>query len=233
MSVPSRAALFAVLFSAAFGASALAGGASALAGGASALAGGPSLAKGGAQDVDGGAEGVDGGAEARGKAEARGVGPVTGRPLPRFVSLRSRQTNMRVGPGTKYAIRWRYTRPGLPVEVVGEHGNWLHVRDADGEGGWVLHSLLVGRRTAVVAPWSVERTDDGIAALLRTASSPLFDARARPARVAPTVARLQAGTVVRVRECDTRWCAVEARGHRAWLPQSALWGVYPRERIED
>ena len=165
------------------------------------------------------------------------VGPVTGRELPRFASLKSRSVNMRVGPGTKYAIAWRFQRPSLPVEIVGEHGNWREIRDADGAKGWVLHSLLLGRRTAVVAPWSVApaNEDDGIANLISAKlakSAPLLDAHGGPSRDEPVRAKLQAGLVVKVKACDRRWCAVEAQGREVWLPQSALWGVRRGEVIE-
>ena len=170
------------------------------------------------------------------------VGPVTGRDLPRFASLKSRSVNMRVGPGTRYAIAWRFRRPGLPVRIVGEHGNWREIEDSDGVSGWVLHSLLLGRRTAVVAPWSAPSAEgeaDGIANLISTSLSssglgsdaPLLDAHAGPSRDEPVRARLQAGLVVKVKACDGRWCAVEAKDHEAWLPQSALWGVERDERI--
>ena len=161
---------------------------------------------------------------------APAVGPVTGRPLPRFVSLKGRAVNMRVGPGRKFAIAWRFLRPGLPVEIIGEHANWLQIRDSDGAEGWVLHSLLVGRRTALVAPWSAGG-DDGIARLVSAGRAPLLDAYRGPSRDEPVTARLQAGLVVKLVRCDTRWCAVEAQGRKAWLPQSALWGVRRDERI--
>ena len=163
---------------------------------------------------------------------APAVGPVTGRPLPRFASLKSRSVNMRVGPGTRYPIAWRFRRPGLPVSIVGEHGNWLEIADADGARGWVLHSLLVGRRTALVAPWSARARGSGIARLVSTQAAPLLDAYARPSRDAPIRARLQAGVVVKVEACDTRWCAVRAKGLEMWLPQSALWGVAQNEVLK-
>lgn len=149
-------------------------------------------------------------------AAKRSTGRVTGLPLPRFVSLKSRFVNMRVGPGTQYRIAWTYRRVGLPMQVVAEHGLWRKVADAEGTTGWVLHSLIAGRRTAVVAPWSVDAASPD--------RSPLVTARHEPGgeRVA---ARLQAGLVVPLERCERGWCVVRADGHRAWLPQRVLWGV--------
>jgi SH3-like domain-containing protein len=80
--------------------------------------------------------------------------PVTGLPVPRYVSLKSDRVNLREGPSKEHRTRWVYQRAGLPVEIVAEFETWRRVRDADGSEGWVLHSLLSGRRTALVAPWS-------------------------------------------------------------------------------
>ena len=155
--------------------------------------------------------------------QAPKAGRVTGLPLPRYVSLKSRSVNMRVGPGTQYRIAWTYRRHGLPMQVVAEHGLWRKLSDAEGTTGWVLHSLITGRRTAVVAPWSVDAGSPD--------RSPLVLARREPGgeRVA---ARLQAGLVVSIDRCERGWCAVKADGHHAWLPQRVLWGVDVGEVVQ-
>ena len=83
-----------------------------------------------------------------GASAADGKGVVTGLPVPRFVSLKSDKVNMRVGPGKKYAIDWRYERKGLPVEVIQEFDRWRKVRDADGTEGWVKSGYLVVEKPA-------------------------------------------------------------------------------------
>ena len=85
-------------------------------------------------------------------AEAETKGP-SGLPLPRFVSLKAQRVNMRVGPGRDYKVEWMYTKAGLPLEILQEYDNWRKVRDPEGNEGWILHSLLSGERTAIVAPW--------------------------------------------------------------------------------
>ena len=42
----------------------------------------------------------------------------------------------------------------MPVEVTAEFENWRRVRDWEGAEGWVYHSLLSGKRTAMVVPKS-------------------------------------------------------------------------------
>src|SRR4051812_37980433 len=74
----------------------------------------------------------------------------SGLPIPRYVSLKSDHVNVRAGPTKDNDIAWIYTRSGLPVEITAEFENWRRVRDSEGAEGWVYHSLLSGRRTAVV-----------------------------------------------------------------------------------
>ena len=102
----------------------------------------------------------------------------SGLPVPRFVSLKSDHVNVRVGPTKDNDVTWIYTRSGLPVEITAEFENWRRIRDSEGAEGWVYHSLLSGRRTAVITM----KTKDDLA--------PLYD-RADPN--AAVAARLQAG----------------------------------------
>src|ERR1700710_2896028 len=74
----------------------------------------------------------------------------SGLPVPRYVSLKSDHVNVRAGPTKDNDVAWIYTRSGLPVEITAEFENWRRVRDSEGAEGWVYHSLLSGRRTAVI-----------------------------------------------------------------------------------
>ena len=80
------------------------------------------------------------------------VGPVTKLPLPRYASLKTDRVNLREGPSKDHPTKWVYERAGLPVEITAEFEIWRKVRDSEGVEGWVLHSLLSGRRTALVTP---------------------------------------------------------------------------------
>lgn len=141
-------------------------------------------------------------------AEERG--PVTNLPLPRFVSLKASEGNVRRGPSLTHRIDWIFMLRDMPLEITAEHGHWRRVRDSEGAGGWVHYSLLSGVRTVQVS------TD--MAAL-----------HARPESTAPEVARLARGVVARLGECDPGWCRLSAGGYRGWAEKSVLWGVRPDE----
>ncbi len=84
-------------------------------------------------------------------------GPMTGLPVPRYVSLKSDRVNLREGPSKDHRSSYVFERAGLPVEVTAEFDTWRKIRDSEGTEGWVLHSLLSGRRTALIAPWKKDK----------------------------------------------------------------------------
>src|SRR3954462_13458270 len=141
----------------------------------------------------------------------------SGLPVPRYVSLKSDHVNVRAGPTKDNDVAWVYTRSGLPVEITAEFENWRRVRDSEGSEGWVYHSLLSGRRTAVVTM----KTKDELA--------PIYD-RADPSSA--VAARLQAGVVAQVKKCAAGWCRVIGSGFDGWIEQQRLWGVSADEKGE-
>ena len=58
--------------------------------------------------------------------------------------------------GPSHLMGVRAGRP--PVEITAEFDTWRKIRDSEGSEGWVLHSLLSGRRTALVAPWKKDQS---------------------------------------------------------------------------
>jgi len=141
----------------------------------------------------------------------------SGLPIPRYVSLKSDHVNVRAGPTKDNDVAWVYTRSGLPVEITAEYENWRRVRDSEGAEGWVYHSLLSGRRTAVVTM----KSKDGLAPL-----------RENPYSTAEVTARLQAGVVAQVKKCTSNWCHVAGNGFDGWIEQQRLWGVYADEKVD-
>jgi SH3-like domain-containing protein len=138
--------------------------------------------------------------------------------VPRFVSLKSDKVNVRKGPSTDQSIVWVFSRAGLPVEIIAESENWRRVRDSEGADGWVFHSLLSGRRTVLVSPWSKgsERV-------------PLHASRSTGSRA---VAALQSGVLGDVIECDGEWCELSVGDYSGYVEQDKLWGVYRGEKVE-
>jgi SH3-like domain-containing protein len=145
------------------------------------------------------------------------VGAASGLPVPRFVSLKPDRVTVRGGPNRDHDISFVFTRAGLPVEITAESDNWRRIRDWEGSEGWVYHSLLSGRRTALV---SAKQPDELV---------PLYD-KADPQGA--LVARLQPGVLATVKHCSGSWCRISGPGFDGWIAQERLWGVYANEKVE-
>ncbi len=141
-------------------------------------------------------------------------GTVSNLPIPRYVSLKSDRVNVREGPSKEHPTVWIYQRAGLPIEITAEFETWRKIRDSEGSEGWVLHSLLSGRRTAIVAPWKKE-------------PQPLMASDHLTA-----LAKLAPGVIGSLRGCDGKWCRLAGKEFDGYIQQENLWGVYPGEKVE-
>ena len=137
----------------------------------------------------------------------------TGLPLPRFVSLRSGEVNVRAGPGTRYPIAWMFVRSGLPLQVIAEFDVWRKIRDIDGAEGWVHQSLLSGERTAVIT--------GAVRTLLNT-----------PEPLGVPVVSAEPGVIAKLLECKGTWCRLQLGKLKGWLPRDEFWGTFPDETVK-
>lgn len=136
----------------------------------------------------------------------------TGLPLPRFVSLRKDEVNMRTGPGTRYPVDWVFTHRNMPVEIVAEFDAWRKVKDWEGMVGWVHKSMLSGKRWIIVSKGTKQ---------LRRADN----------AQAPVVAHLEKQVIARLIQCRGAWCEVTLSGLKGWIRRADVWGVYSAEKI--
>ena len=145
-----------------------------------------------------------------------GAVETSGLPLPRFVSLRSDEVNLRTGPGVRYPVDWVYTRRDMPVEVIAEFEAWRKIRDWQGTEGWVHQSMLSARRMIVVIGPSQRRL------------------RAEPDDKSPVLAMLDANVMGRLAACPKGkvYCKVDVENIQGWLKRDEFWGVYANEYIE-
>jgi len=145
-----------------------------------------------------------------GQASASDRGPVTHLPLPRYVSLKAAEGNVRRGPSLSHRIDWVYKHRNMPLRVTAEHGHWRRVEDRDGVGGWLHYSLISGNRTVIV-------------------EQHMLQLYSRPDATTNVNAALEAGVIAELGTCDAGWCRLRAGGYRGWARRDALWGILPGE----
>ena len=143
-------------------------------------------------------------------AIAAGKGPVTNLPVPRYVSLKTTDGNVRRGPSREHRIDWIFRHRGLPLRVTAEFEHWRRVEDSEGQGGWIYYTLLSGVRTVLV-------------------TAPETGFHAFPTADSAVVARADEGVIAKLGACTSDWCEVSAGGEEGWVEKTRLWGVDPDE----
>ncbi len=150
-------------------------------------------------------------------AAQQAAGPVTNLPIPRYVSLKTNEANVRRGPGSNHRIDWVFVQRGTPLLVTAEFENWRRIQDQEGAGGWVHFTLLTGVRTVVV-----------VNARITLHAEPAADAR--------VVAYAERGVIGWIDACRLDWCEIDARDedgrYSGWVRKSDVWGVGPSEILE-
>ena len=137
-------------------------------------------------------------------------GPVTNLPMPRFVSMKADEGNVRRGPSLTHRIDWVFKHEDMPLQITAEFGHWRRVLDSDGQGGWMHYSLLSGVRTVVVQEKQVKM-------------------RMKPSEVAATRALADRGVIARLGDCGLQWCELRVDGVKGWVEKASLWGVADQE----
>ena len=140
-------------------------------------------------------------------------GQVTNLPLPRFVSMKSAEGNVRRGPSVAHRVDWIFKRRNMPVQIIAEYGHWRRVVDRDGAGGWMHYSLLSGARTVIV----------------ETDMMPLY---AKPDHDAHIEAYAETGVVASLSGCVAGWCELTVGSEEGWAEMAHLWGVMPADNSD-
>jgi SH3-like domain-containing protein len=122
-----------------------------------------------------------------------------------MVSIARPTVNMREGPGTGSPVLFELGR-GFPLEVIDRKNGWLHVRDFEGDQGWVFADLVSSAPHMVV---KVSRAN----------------LRRRPGTSNRVVGRAEYGEILATLDRGKGWVKVrDANGRTGWVKASLLWG---------
>ncbi len=133
--------------------------------------------------------------------------------LPRFVSLKSNEVNLRAGPSKNYPIKWVIKNKGEPVEVITEFEQWREIRDKDGDSGWVHEAMLSGNRSVVVI-------------------SDIAQSLYRDSEGSKKIAQINRGVRAKLLTCQNEWCYISVDKYKGWIARNVLWGVFKDERFD-
>ena len=137
----------------------------------------------------------------------------SGLPVPRFVSLKFNESNLRAGPGSEYPVLWQYRQAGLPLLVDAEFGIWRKVIDPMGITGWMHGAGLSLKRMAF--------TDSGMTKIYKNKTN---DSK--------VVAVAENNALLELDECPKSWCHVSSNNIKGWVERSAIWGILEDEVLK-
>ena len=141
------------------------------------------------------------------------TGSETGFKIPRFVSLKSNDVNLRKGSSTNYPIILKYTVRNLPIEIIDEYDHWRKTLDIEGNQGWIHKNLIKGDRFAItnqnyISPLQIKNKPQG--------------------RVIGTIGK---NNIVKINKCFLDWCFISHENKKGWVEKINLWGVYKYEKF--
>ena len=142
------------------------------------------------------------------------VGKETGLEIPRYVSLKSDDANIRVGPSKNYPIEIKYIKKNYPLKVLEEYEEWRKVEDFKKNIGWIHKSLISGTRTGIVLS-----NDNKSIKLLNTLEGNV-------------IGEIGKGNIVFLEKCKTDWCLVSSGNYKGWIDKKYIWGVKEKEIIK-
>ena len=141
------------------------------------------------------------------------IGIETGFEIPRFVSIKSNEANIRVGPSKNYPIKLKYVVSDLPIEVIEEYQEWRKVKDFKNNIGWMHKKLLSGNRTGLILSYDNKKVE-----VLNTIDGNV-------------IGKIGDRNIVGLKKCKIDWCFIEIKNFRGWINKENIWGVKKNEII--
>ena len=139
------------------------------------------------------------------------IGEVTGYKIPRFVSLKFDEVNLRVGPSFNYPIKLKYIQKNLPVKVIDEYDVWRQIQDVDSNLGWIHKSLLKGDRYGIILS-----EINNFALIFNYPHG-------------NQIGKIGNKNVVDIDKCLEKWCYIKIDDKKGWVEKKNLWGIYKSE----
>ena len=128
-----------------------------------------------------------------------------------FKSLKHNNSNMRLGPGERFEIKWNFKKIGLPVKIIQKYDLWFEVETSDGSKGWMLNRLLSKKQTVIFKQDSFIYKKPNITSKL--------------------IANVDKNSIVKIKSCKNEWCKIESETHKikGYTMRKHIWGAIVSE----
>ena len=122
-----------------------------------------------------------------------------------FLTLKKNEVNLRQGPSFEYPIKLIYKKKYLPVLILDKSGPWRNIKDFENNTGWIHVVLLSKKKSAI----NIKN------------NSIIYK---KPTIYSKPIVKLEAGRLVLIKKCKTKWCKITSGGYSGWIFKDSLWG---------
>ena len=122
-----------------------------------------------------------------------------------FLTLKKNEVNLRQGPSLEYPIKLIYKKKYLPVIILDKSGPWRNIKDFENNTGWIHVVLLSKKKSAI----NIKN------------NSIIYK---KPTIYSKPIVKLEAGRLVLIKKCKTKWCKITSGGYSGWIFKDSLWG---------
>ena len=115
------------------------------------------------------------------------------------------KANLRAGPGRWYPIKWVIKKPSLPVKIIDENEDFLHVLLHDGTKYWIYKDLTDSKHNLIVIEDTVIKNKKG-----------------------QVIAKVLKDVIIKEHNCsekkESNVCRVRINSVKGYIYKSSLWG---------
>ena len=133
--------------------------------------------------------------------------------IPRFVSTKFNESNLRIGASIDYPIKLTYFLENFPLKIIGEYEFWREVVDIDGNQGWMKKNLLKNKRYGII-----KTTHNQKAQIYNKPKGSI-------------IGKIGNRNIVKINKCFDLWCFISFDKYKGWINKTNIWGVNKNENF--
>lgn len=124
-----------------------------------------------------------------------------------FMSTKSSEVNVRIGPHNRYPIKWIFTKKHEPVEVIAIFDKWYKIRDISGDEGWILSKMLSKKQVGLAIGEKVIH---------------MYKENNHNSKI---IAEIEVSASFDIIKCSKEFCQININQTKGWVDKKNIWGI--------
>ena len=123
-----------------------------------------------------------------------------------FYNTKYNETNVRMGPGYDYPIKFKITTPKYPLKEIIKYGDWIKIVDFEDDEGWVYKNLVSSPKASFVIILN---------------SSFVYSS---PKTTSKKIAKVGKYNVALIQKISDDFIKIKINGISGWISRHNIWG---------